>query len=185
MKILNRNFCVLGSLYAIQPLELNKGLVFLKDREILLTGDKWTIVLEISFYDYIKLIQGIQEAIFNVTEAISKIDDDLYLFLRGTEIQIGNAKREETGFKPAYESEIRRLARMSSEIEANVESFRALLPQTVKIPKLLRGKRGLANVIGYTIKYLFGTMDNRDMETINHFVDSMSMFAEKVVHTTE
>ena len=74
---------------------------------------------------------------------------------------------------------------MLSEIEADIESFKALLPQTVKIPKQYREKCGLANVIGYTMKYLFGTMDNRDMEAINHFIDSMSIFAEKVIHTTE
>jgi hypothetical protein len=35
------------------------------------------------------------------------------------------------------------------------------------------------------MKSLFGTRDNRDMETINHFVNSMSTFTEKVVHTIE
>ena len=74
---------------------------------------------------------------------------------------------------------------MLLEIEANVESFKALLPRTSIIPKQDREKSGLANVIGYTMKYLFGTMDNRGMETINHFIDSMSILAEKVVHTTE
>jgi hypothetical protein len=70
-------------------------------------------------------------------------------------------------------------------IEANVGSFRDLLPQTVKRPKQRREKCGIANLVGYTMKYLFGAMDNRDMETINHFIDSVSIFAEKVARTAE
>ena len=66
--------------------------MFLKDRDILLAGDKWKISLEVALDEHIKLIQGVQEAIVNVTESIPKIDDELYLFLGGTEIQIGNAK---------------------------------------------------------------------------------------------
>ena len=46
-------------------------------------------------------------------------------------------------------------------------------------------KRGLANLIGDTMKYLFETVESRDMGTLNHFVNSMSTFTEKVVHTTE
>jgi hypothetical protein len=35
------------------------------------------------------------------------------------------------------------------------------------------------------MRYLFETMESRDMETLSHFVNSMSTFTEKVVHTTE
>ena len=64
---------------------------------------------------------------------------------------------DKEGFESVYESEVQGLARMLSEIEANVESFKALLPRTSKIPKQHREKRGLTDVIGYTSEniYLF------------------------------
>ena len=74
---------------------------------------------------------------------------------------------------------------MIEEIEADVELFKALLPRMVKGTKQYRKKRGLVNIVGYAFKYLFGTMDNRDMETINHFIDEMQGFGENVVHTME
>ena len=88
-------------------------------------------------------------------------------------------------FKSVYEPEVQRLVRILSEVKANVEIFRALLSRTVKVPRQPREKAWISYVIGYTMKYLFGTRDNRDMETINHLVNSTSTFTEKVGHTTE
>ena len=117
----NKNFSyILGILPTIQPIELNKGLVFLKDRDILLTGDKWTIVLEVAFDDYITLIKSMQDAISNITRAIPELDDYLYLFLGGTHIQIGT-KAIDRKFTPVYRTEVQRPSRMIEEIKADVE----------------------------------------------------------------
>ena len=43
--------------------------------------------------------------------------------------------RGEEGFKPVYESEVRRLTKLLAEIEADIESFKALLPRKSKMPK--------------------------------------------------
>ena len=48
-----------------------------------------------------------------------------------------------------------------------------------------RDKRGLLNIEGYIMKYLFGTMDHHDMTKINHFIDTMKVFSENVIHTSE
>ena len=69
-----------------------------------------------------------KESIFNVTKATLDIHGELYLFqeIKGVQtVSIGIAKE---GFKPVYEPEVQRLARMLSEIEADVESFKVLLP---------------------------------------------------------
>jgi hypothetical protein len=38
----------------------DKGLIFMKDRDILLTGDKWTLAVNIALDDYVNLIQGMR-----------------------------------------------------------------------------------------------------------------------------
>ena len=123
----------------------------------------------------IKLVTGMQEAIANMTNAIPKIDNEIFLILGGKELQMGTGKSEDSDFKRIYESEVQRLETMVLEIEADVESFRALLPRTFTLPKQNREKRGLINVIGYTMKYLFGTMDNRDMRNLNSLIDHKGM----------
>ena len=85
--------------------------------------------------------------------------------------------------------ELNRLKELIEEIEIQVSAFEALLPKTVNMTVNLggksRNKRGLINIGGYILKYLFGTMDHRDMDKINHFIDTMKTFAENVVHTQE
>ena len=69
-----------------------------------------------------------QETIANVTRIIPRIDDELYLFLGNKGVQMVNMGIVKEGFKSVYEPEVQRLARMLSEIEADVESFKVLLP---------------------------------------------------------
>jgi hypothetical protein len=38
----------------------DKGLIFMKDRDILLTGDKWTLAVNIALDDHVNLIQGMR-----------------------------------------------------------------------------------------------------------------------------
>jgi hypothetical protein len=40
-----------------EPKVFDKGLVFVKDTDILLSGDKWTIVVNIALDDYSNLIE--------------------------------------------------------------------------------------------------------------------------------
>jgi hypothetical protein len=44
----------------VAPTIYNKGLIFMKDRDIMLTGDKWTFTVNIALDDYVNLIQGMR-----------------------------------------------------------------------------------------------------------------------------
>ena len=59
------------------------------------------------------------------------------------------------GFKSVYEPDVQRLARILLGIESDVETFKALLPRTSKIPKQHREERGLADVMGYTSENIY------------------------------
>jgi hypothetical protein len=56
----------LGCVFAIDtepnltPDFYDKGLIFMKDRVILLTGDKWTLAVNIALDDYLNLIRGMR-----------------------------------------------------------------------------------------------------------------------------
>ena len=58
-----------------------------------------------------------------------------FLRLGNKGVQTVSMEIAKEGFRPVYESEVQRLARMLSGIEADVESFKGLLPRTSKIPK--------------------------------------------------
>jgi hypothetical protein len=51
----------LGTIIAFRKAEMastiyDKGLIFMKDRDILVTGDKWTLAVNIALDDYVNLI---------------------------------------------------------------------------------------------------------------------------------
>ena len=43
-----------------EPKIFDKGLIFLKDTDILLSGDRWTIVINIAVDDYITLVHNMK-----------------------------------------------------------------------------------------------------------------------------
>jgi hypothetical protein len=51
--------------------------------------------------------------------------------------------------------------------------------------KVRRPRRGLLNLFGYGLKYLFGIADVRDVKRLNEGCDYLQFFWAKVVHTTE
>jgi hypothetical protein len=48
-----------------------------------------------------------------------------------------------------------------------------------------RDRRGLLNVFGYGLKYLFGTADAKDVKRLNAVCDNLQSFQKAVIHTTE
>ena len=154
---------------AEQEPKFDKGLIFVKDRDVLLTGDKWSIVLEVAVDDYVQMIQEMKVVMKTIGVSI----DTIFPVTLNPE-------------KKIYTPEIARMNQLIRDIEVEVESFRALLPKAINttVPGS-RTKRGLVNIIGYVMKYLFGTIDHHDMENMNRFIDSMKVFATQVTHTTE
>jgi hypothetical protein len=49
----------------------DKGLIFMKDRDILLTGERWTLAVNIALDDYVNLIQGMR---FILTQIQRNVD---------------------------------------------------------------------------------------------------------------
>ena len=48
-----------------------------------------------------------------------------------------------------------------------------------------RYKRELIDVLGYGMKYLFGTADARDVKRLTEVCDGLHEFKAKMVHATE
>jgi len=46
-------------------------------------------------------------------------------------------------------------------------------------------KRGLINVLGYRLKYLFGTADAKDVKRLTKVCDDQHAFKLKMVHAAE
>lgn len=66
--------------------------------------------------------------------------------------------------------EIDRLEKMNRELENDIYGFRRLLFENKSnrnpVVQGIRAKRGLFNVLGYGLKYLFGTADARNVKRL-------------------
>jgi hypothetical protein len=78
---------------------------------------------------------------------------------------------------------------ITDELEADVESVSKFLSEEVpvksKIPDSNRTKRGLINLFGYGLKYLFGTADAKDVRRLNDVCDTLHTFQKELVNATE
>jgi hypothetical protein len=85
--------------------------------------------------------------------------------------------------------EINQLDMMTREIEADLSSFRKLLFEETPVrnpgTQSVRSKRRLVDVLGYWLKYLFGTVDVRDVKRLTAFCDEIHAFESRMVHRVE
>ena len=73
---------------------------------------------------------------------------------------------------------------MVRELDIDLKGFRKLLFE--KAPNSgPRTKRGLMNVLGYGLKYLFGTADARDVQRLTTVCNKLHAFESKVTHAVE
>lgn len=133
--------------------ELNKGLVFLKQRDILISTDTWLIVTTIGTDDYDQILTGTEE-VFKYLEA-----------------QQNNS--EIKSLIPIYE--LFRLKINLNNTRQQVSQLKLLLPNT-------RPKRGLINAFGSAFKFLFGTLDNGDYEELNSKIENLENHDDTLVH---
>jgi hypothetical protein len=148
----------------IEPKAFDKGLVFVKDTDILLSGDKWTIVVNIALDDYTFLINDMKSMIDYIRQRIQMHQNPKYSF-------------------DIYWEEINRLDKMVWELAVDLQSFKKLL--FTETPANSRPKRGLLNILGYGLKYLFGTADAKDVKRLMKICDDFHIFKVNMMHATE
>lgn len=136
-----------------QKYNLNKGIIFLKERDILLTTDTWTIVISISTDDYDNVIARVNTLLE-------------YLESQQNNTPVNN-------LIPYYE--ISRLKSNLKITQRQISNLKLLLPTS-------REKRGLINGLGTVFKFLFGTLDDDDYQSLNSRLDSLEDKGDSVIH---
>jgi hypothetical protein len=154
-----------------EPRTFDKGIVFVKDADILLSGDKWTIVVNIALDDYVTLITNMKMILNQVRQ----------------KIQVEKSPRFDS--LDLHWEEIDRLYTVIGGLETDVKSFQRLLFEEPLVKNVgitgIRTKRGLINVLGYGLKYLFGTADARDVKRLTAVCDEFHAFESRMLHAAE
>jgi hypothetical protein len=154
-----------------EPKKSDKGLIFVKDTDILLSGDKWTIVVNIALDDYDTLVFVMREILEQIRSKIQVYKNKKFFSL------------------DLHWEEIGRLDKMVDGINSDLESFQKLLFDKTLVrtssASSARSKRGLIDILGYGMKYLFGTADAKDVKRLANVCDELHAFETRVMHAAD
>jgi len=150
-----------------EPKTFDKGLVYVKDTDILLPGDKWTVIVNIALDDYEALVKVMKDTLSQVRQRIQK------------------QKNPKSYSFDIHWEEISRLKTMVRGFETDLQSFQKLLfeeASTYNSSSIVnsRAKRGLIDVLGYGMKYIFGTADARDVKRLAAVCNKLHTFELKM-----
>jgi hypothetical protein len=125
-------------------------------------------MVNVALYDYVTLI------------------DSMKLVLKHIRLKIQAQKQAKFTVVEIHWEEVDQLGRMVGELEIDLRSFQRLLVEEVlnRNPNV-RDKRGLINIFGYGMKYLFGTADVRDVKQLSAICDKLHVFETKMVHVAK
>lgn len=143
-----------------------KGLLYLREDDILLSGSKWSIAVDINLNDYRQVIQHFFETINKITtfiETPTGKHKDVYYAMK-TSLNV-------------ISREIKTLTTQATLIQSQFENLVLTLT-----PKPSRTRRGLINVGGTVLNLLFGTLDSDDLENIHAKIESIDNKTEGVIH---
>lgn len=153
-------------------IKLNKGLVFLKEKDILVSGDKWTIVMDFEIEEYKQVLAHIETEIRHIKDFINS---PKFMF---TSIFPRVTTKPRNALVKAIERAEDAALRLADKVdEINKELF---YTETGA-----RKKRGLVNLGGHTLKFLFGSMDSDDMERIDSQLRNLNKAQHNIVDLVE
>jgi len=154
-----------------EPQTFDKGLIFVKETDILLSGDKWTIVVNIALDDYGALVYTMRTILEQIRQ----------------KIQVQKSSRIYPLDIPW--EELNRLDKMVKGLDLDLQSFRKLLFEETmtRSPSVagVRTRRGLIDLFGYGTKYLFGTADARDVKRLSDVCDALHAFKTQMTHAVD
>ena len=151
--------------------QFDKGLIFVKETDMLFSGDKWTIAVNIALDEYESLVGVMGLVLGQVRRNIQVLKNP-----------------KDYAFDIHWE-EINLLEKRNGELKNDLNSFKQLLlEENVNWNPAVQGRRtrrGLINVLGYGLKYLFGTADTRDVKRLTAVCDELHTFETQVTHAAD
>lgn len=144
---------------------MDKGLVFLKEEEILLTGDNWILTTDVDIAAYHVILDSFEGILDQITEIDLALGKNMIIEMKNQLDQI-------------VSKEITILKADTIKIKQKLNN----LVKTVAPYKSDRVKRGLINAGGNVLKWLFGTADNNDLLEVNNKISNLQSKSEGIMN---
>jgi hypothetical protein len=144
--------------------ELNKGLVFLRERELLVTGNYWNVVINFDVQWYQNTLQ--------VIEQVFK-QPDWNREHRGKQTNLIDWE------------DVDQVRRAINKVNQELLTFSKLLPPPKDGDSSHRKKRGLINIGGDILKFVFGLATMQQVQDLHATVEGIKTREGKVIHAVQ
>lgn len=139
--------------------DLSQGVLFTKEAHLTLTDEKWTLAIDVNLSNYLNLAYQVN----NQMQLLNLVSKDVTQVLSGYQMTF---LKEESDM-------------MASRINHITHTIQGIIDTT----PTQRVKRGLANVGGSALKFLFGTPDDNDLTRIEAQFRDLNAVDTEIVHS--
>ena len=133
------------------------GVAFLDQGKFVLTNAKWTMVFDFPIEDLITQLRSLRRQVIHLQNSRAWM------------------KPKEVFMLPILAHEGVSLEVVAKQLEKEIESFKWLVPPQ-------KFKRGLINVGGKALKFLFGVADESDLQHVNGWIDALWKGVHQSLH---
>ncbi|KAG8251349.1 hypothetical protein J6590_081583 [Homalodisca vitripennis] len=149
----------------------HRGVFFEKEGDVLLTDSYWTIVLQYNLTEVEEENQKLSTLLTRVKGQYDKLFQDLL----SLNVSMHSPVRElKAGFRYEYVS----LQQLVADYVTQTSDLVSLLPST-------RQRRGLIDVGGQVLKFLFGTVTDSDLKFTNNRINEIENLSDDLFHDTK
>jgi hypothetical protein len=142
---------------------LNKGVVFLHEQELLVTGNHWNIIVNTD----VKWFR-------NTVNMLNLVWKQLERY----EAEVTSQKADLVSWQ-----ELSRVSDITMELDREIKNVDKLLP--VNPTSILRKRRGLINLGGQVLKFLFGTATNSEVQELQSVVSNYENQKQDIIHAVK
>jgi hypothetical protein len=144
--------------------ELDKGLVFLREREFLITGNYWNPVINFDIQWYQTALQYIEQ-VFRHLEWSQNHRNQTNKFINWEEVKQARAAVDQ--------------------VEQELSTISKLLPVSKETGLTPRRKRGLLNIGGEALKFLFGIATTQQLQELHDTIENIKTKEGGVIHAVQ
>jgi phage tail protein X len=159
-------FCLISGILAEagNVPDLDKGLVFLRERELLVTGNNWNLVINFDVQCYQTALQCIEQVFKQLEWSRShRIQPNKFIDWEGVE----------------------QASAAVNQVDQELSTLSKLLPIPKDADLIHRKKRGLINIGGEALKFLFGIATTQQLQELHATMESIRTREGDVIHAVQ
>ena len=148
------------------------GVAFLEQGDFLLSNARWTVVFDVPTDHFQSHINDMREALEHIDFHVKYLNESG----PGNICRMKSANEKDTCLLRTTVAAQKIIRQSLNDLSAEMYSYHWVCPRPTKT------KRGLINVVGSGLKFLFGVADSNDIKKINKNIGNVKNVVKEALH---